>query len=101
MLLYPPPVSKEEYEEIIQENFGNFAPEILEAYPLSDYGYSGFRAIEAITGDYLFVCPAQYIVEATMTENYTYMYLFNHTPSWSLEFIGPYHGSEVIFSSPS
>lgn len=75
----------------------------MNAYPLSDYDGSGYKAVEAIVGDYLFVCPAQFIVEATIEQNSlqqkTFMYLFNHTPSWSIPFVGPYHGAEVSISS--
>ena len=100
MGLYPPPITKVEYDEILIENFGDFAPEVAATYPLSDYN-TNFDAVEAVIGDYLFVCPAQYMIEAFNTPNtinkMSFMFLFNHTPSWFAPSMGPVHGSEINF----
>ena len=103
MGLYPPPISQQEYEEILIENYGAFAPEVAAVYPLSAYDNNGFKAVEAIIGDFLFVCPSQFIVEAVNSpntiNNMSFMYLFNHTPSWVPKYLGTgaYHSSELTF----
>jgi carboxylesterase type B len=99
MGLTPPPVSLSEYEQFLNEVFGGFAPEVIAEYPLADYNDSGFDAINAIIGDSLFVCPAQFLAQALNTPENTlpsYMYLFNCTPSWKIPAAGAYHGAEVI-----
>ena len=93
--MYPPPVSEEEFIAIAYENFGDYAPQVIAEYPISEYD-SYFSAINYVIGDYLFVCQTQFIIETVSADTTAYMYLFNHTPSYDIPAAGACHASEEI-----
>ena len=100
LALYPPPITPEQYVDLIMEEFGEFGVKVLEVYPLSAYNGNAFKAVTDIVGDYTFVCPAAEMITAinnANTEINSFMYLFNHTPSWGLPAAGAYHAAEVFF----
>jgi len=82
------------------------APDVLHAYPLSDYGRNALVAFVEADGDYTVTCPTLALVNATSALGVpTYLYMFAHntqadTSYWSGWKVPPTfasHGAELPF----
>jgi carboxylesterase type B len=97
MGLYEPIVLQEKYITIVEEEFGDFSSNVLELYP--PVSGNNFDNLNNIIGDYLFVCPSFYVITSLNNEftidKKSYLYLFDHTPSWSIPAAGAFHTAEV------
>jgi para-nitrobenzyl esterase len=90
------PKGGEEFRAALERNFGpHAAASLRELYPATDVR----RAVNDLTGDYLFVAPARFVAR-TMQHAKTpvYLYHFAHpTPGAMGKMLGAHHGAEIAY----
>ena len=89
----------EQYEQGVVFSFGqDVGQRILEQYPLSDFS-SPFRAISAVFGDFVFVCPTRYAAgQHNANGRASWLYHFTHETAYGRrQDLGAFHSSELTF----
>ncbi len=96
-----PAMTDAEYTMQVNTQFGALASQVLNEYPISQYG-TGRDAYVALTTDLKFVCGARSAARAAakgQTEP-VYRYVYTHAldnGSAAVKALGPYHGTELAF----
>eukprot|EP01094_Clydonella_sp_ATCC50884_P009338 TRINITY_DN1885_c0_g1_i1.p1 TRINITY_DN1885_c0_g1~~TRINITY_DN1885_c0_g1_i1.p1 ORF type:complete len:267 (+),score=70.06 TRINITY_DN1885_c0_g1_i1:174-974(+) len=89
-------ITSQEYLNILQDILGPLpASVIYSMYSPRKYG-SAINAFNNLVTDMIFNCPSQETAKASQKYAPTYVYEFEHEPSWSPG-AGAYHGSEIPF----
>jgi para-nitrobenzyl esterase len=94
-----PVANATEYQEALERRFGtNVGDQILAAYPVSAFT-SANAALNAVTTDGLFACPARRTARAQAAAGAdVYLYAFEHPPEEPIEpGLGVFHIAEVSF----
>lgn len=112
----PSNLSSSEYTTELQDNFGNYANQVSQLYPLEQYnatGFAPFYALSQIVTDAGFKCSSRRALNLTNAANVpAYTYFNSHVPtcSWEqniaaqeLQVLGATHSSELplVFSQTS
>jgi para-nitrobenzyl esterase len=93
------PIADEvEYEQALERIFPDHTAEILAEYPVSEYD-TPRAALDELTGDWAFVCPARRAARSLSSAGVTvYLYTFDQEPFEPLiPDLGVFHSSEIPF----
>lgn len=88
-------LTKKEYEDLVNSNFGDNAKNILKLYPVK--GNNALSTYCELRNDYMMAC--QYCVEYARSlhiNKSTYIYLFNHTMPGEKNF-GAFHSADLAY----
>ena len=97
-------MTRPEYVEYLDSEFGPLAREVWTRYSVAEYG-SPLQAFSALLADRKFVCPARRIARAAAEGNTAevYRYHFTEVPDSNrifeaiFEAIGPFHAMELFY----
>jgi len=96
-------VKEAEYEPFVRDVFLDLADTVLARYPLAAFA-SPNDAMDALLGDFVFVCPSRRTARAFRDAGSTvWLYRFLHAPGFlPLPGAESYHGAELpfVFDSP-
>ena len=100
-------LTPKDYADFLTVNFGSFASEVNQQYPLTSYNNSVFQAISIVMRDFTFRCSAYRGASLAAAKGLpVWTYSFNQTPScpWDegqgtqeLKILGPTHTAEIPY----
>jgi para-nitrobenzyl esterase len=97
------PISVPEYQMLVGVQFGSFAPNVLQEYPLAAYSDPFLALADEVTDDSAVGCPVTPLTQMFAHVASTYRYEFNDQNASSEggnptdRTLGAYHGAELLY----